>query len=343
MLPSLRARIAVATILLGLPLLVLAAAPLGDGAKKDIGVGPLNLTFGPEDSGHLGVVLKGSSAAPIDWFEQTRPPCREPGFYFRRMAFYELHADAGWSSAPQAANHATLGFRVDIGGAFGNQPQHDRERCLKDLNRERVRVVKPTDPNDPPEGIFDDLGRLRPRTEGAAIPDDVLTILPFGDFSYRDAQVVVDGQNVQANQQIVGGGLSIWYTSALTDFPGFFREWPRFYAGYYHVKDTSEGAIPLPTGLLADHVAADLVVRSRLPFPGTALKTSPILLNVDVRYSRAVGSITEQKNEFLGTYQLAYNVAGSVKPALTYRAGDERGLEYDKQVILGILWSLAAQ
>ena len=37
-------------------------------------------------------------------------------------------------------------------------------------------------------------------------------------------------------------------------------------------------------------------------------------------------------------FQLSYDTGDKILPALTYRSGSDVGLQYDKQVILGLLW-----
>ena len=51
----------------------------------------------------------------------------------------------------------------------------------------------------------------------------------------------------------------------------------------------------------------------------------------------------DKKWQALYSAQLVYETSGQIKPVLSYRAGKEQGLDYDKQLILGLLWDFVSK
>jgi hypothetical protein len=168
------------------------------------------------------------------------------------------------------------------------------------------------------------------------------------DFRQRkgDFKDETSGRVESVNQTILGAGIEFKLTSLYEAYrkaankTGYFNDYPRLDIGYYGVAHTSEPGNKLPDGIVAHHVQVALRGDFRIPacwkMEGEK-KVCPLVLQADYAGSRPTEG-AQRTWESLGTVTLQYDTGTEIKPAITYRSGKEQGLQYDRQLIFGLLW-----
>jgi len=165
---------------------------------------------------------------------------------------------------------------------------------------------------------------------------DAVALTAYPDLEYRYGHFNISGANYSANQLIIGGGIRALYPAKIG---GWFGAWPYVSAGYYTVKSYGVSNVPLPPNV-QDHY---LVVneRAELFVPGIEKLTgSSVLVLFDLTESLPTSGNAASGWRVARLVQLIVDTksAGGLKPAVTYRSGEDKGLTYDKQVIFGLLW-----
>lgn len=290
-------------------------------AEEESTDSPFDFSFGPQEDGGLGAVLKGSNFYPLG------------GKYSSSLLFSPfvgLELDAGWNSNPDALNNTSISFKP----AF----------TLSTL-------------------AYGDDGA--PSTTGP-------WLYVFADGRARFGRFKEEGEDepAEVNQTMLGGGVMFRWTTADRIYswlpekrrPTELLEPPSLTFTYYTVQSTNadDDAI-LPEGVTADVVQATL--RSELIIPILQCKTrnipapatepgEPVVFagggwittcpfTLDARLTVTQPTIQDVEMEFLADIGIVYDAGGKLKPVIRYRSGAEHGLEYDRQLLLGMLWELA--
>ena len=168
------------------------------------------------------------------------------------------------------------------------------------------------------------------------------------DFRQRkgDFRDPISGRVRSVNQTILGAGAEFKLTSLYEAYrraanrTGYFNDYPRIDITYYGVARSSEPANDLPDGIVDHHV--QVALRGDLRIPACwrregENKVCPLVLQADYAGSKPTGG-PERKWDSLGTVTFQYDTGTEIKPAITYRSGREPGLQYDRQLIFGLLW-----
>lgn len=303
-------------------------------------LGPMRIAAGPTDEGEAGVSLVGA-----DSLVMLRPSCKGvgqlDGLHWRPVGRLDYSIDAGWTSASNSRNSSSFSLRPT-------------------LSLQKMRFVGVKSPGyvlpASPEGslTIEDAAELleEPPSGRFIAPRPITAISFFADLRYRFGEFD-DGNNgvTRANQFIYGGGIEASWLGAnwlgearegrneAGPFYGFFREPPRLSLGYYRAEEADGNETPVPEELSADYVTLMASFEVALPWPGDHLYESPVLLRY--QYKGSEPTTGGAGFESYHNASLVYVLGAKASPALTFRSGQEQGLEYDRQVILGILWSFA--
>jgi hypothetical protein len=164
----------------------------------------------------------------------------------------------------------------------------------------------------------------------------------YPDVEYRYGTFDQSGATYTANQLVAGGGFELLYPARIG---GAFAAWPYISAKYDVVKNY--GASDLPIASTIHNHYADLDERAEFYVPGfRSLTGVDALVLIDIGESRPLGGGTgPQSWQFSRTAQLIVGdrKSGGLKPAITYRSGQDRGMTYDRQVILGVVYDVFGQ
>lgn len=306
-----------------------AAADAPNALPEPINLGPLDLTFGPQENGEFGAVLSGGESIPFDSVRSgLKPPFPGSRFWiYYGAAEYEI--DATWSSGSEALNQSTLSLKPQITFLQLN-PAESKSVALPPAKQAVCDDLATKADNDSIARFNRECGRI-------TVPSTRFAVALIGEAQYRYGQYDIGGVRHDANQLLFGGGVRVFLPGA-TRSP-LFREWPRLTVSYYSVADSARSTLPDPEAFELDTIAADAKVRMRIPMPGTPWGSSPVRLDLDLRASRPTEG-PNQDWEFFREYQLAIEVGREWKPALTYRSGEDKGLQYDRQIIFGVLLEL---
>ncbi|MBI2382578.1 MAG: hypothetical protein HYV18_00700 [Gammaproteobacteria bacterium] len=280
------------------------AAPAPEGASpleaagpgSGIDVGPLKFSAGPQADGGFGATLNGAGVrAFTPWI---------PASWLTLSPYVEFDVDAGFSSAADAVNNASVTLRPAIGTSF-----------------------------------------LSANDLGMEVP--FLIVYAYLDARYRFGTIEEEGELKRANQGIYGGGLDFrfeglyrWWEGALIDPIDF----PRLTVGYYTVDETDTSAVSVPEEILADAIQASLQLGLQLRWQcraggASGAETCPLQLIAEAKGTRPTTGLDTKTQGFYDV-ALTYKTSEEVHPVLHYRSGTEQGLEYDRQIILGVLWEL---
>ncbi|HKI02978.1 MAG TPA: hypothetical protein VKK31_13465 [Thermoanaerobaculia bacterium] len=280
---------------------------------------PFDFTFGPQENGNFGTTLKGSKFYSLS---NIGPNSAAATRKLLVSPFIGVSVDAGWNSASDAANNASFSVRPSLGLSS-------------------VREGKSGEP---------------PRMVGPWLHAYVDLRERYGNFKQEDSTVQ------RINQTMGGLGVEFRYSGFdeqfnLSSRTGKIDEPPRLSLTYYTVRGTSVEEAALPDELKADVIQLDLKASLTIPRlqctvkivqssddeeevfgPGKSI-SCPWSFSVDLLGTKPTSG-TQRKGEVLYDLALSYDVEGSIKPVLHYRSGKEHGLEYDRQLILGILMKL---
>jgi hypothetical protein len=151
----------------------------------------------------------------------------------------------------------------------------------------------------------------------------------YGDVAQESGTTL---RNV--DQRLYGAGLGVEVASVNSAVDP-----PRLSVSWYHV-DSNEGAASLPTGITDNQLEARLLAELQRKFTLGASERV-VSLAVDASARRATAG-TDRKTEHLVDLQLRYLASADAKykTVLRYRDGSEHGLEYDREILLGVLLQL---
>jgi hypothetical protein len=321
--------------------------------SQDLELGPLKLTFGPQESGDFGAVLNGNATRAVPSLNYVPPPAQQNSPFTARYGAIEFNVDAGWNSASDALNQTTLAVRpsvtfVWLDGAKAPVPlSPELQQTCRDLSQQGQRAIERSlvDPSVKAEADAEiarvNAARKELGCEGRVgePPSSQWAVAVYPDVQYRFGEFEINGERFNANQLITGLAARLFVPG--TSDSAWFREWPRLSLGYYTVSDSEDSTIPLPESIDEDHIRTSARIAMNVPFFGTSLAKSPLRLDIEATASRATSG-EDDDWQVLRQFQLYYDTGDTILPALTYRSGTDLGIVYDKQVILGLLWMFAA-
>lgn len=279
---------------------------------------PFDFTFGPQKDGGFGTTLKGSKYYSLSNIGPNSPASTRSVLV---SPFAGVAVDAGWSSVANAANNASLSFRPSLG----------------------ISSVIASAKGGPPT------------MRGPWLHAYIDVRERYGNFKQKDS-------SLQRISQTIGGiGTElrmVWFDDwlNLSQRTGKIDEAPRLSVAYYTIRGTSVEKAALPDELKANVIQLELKNSTTIPGlqctkktvqstdpndifgSGTSI-TCPWSLSVDLLGTRPTTG-SDRKNELLTDLALSFETGGNLKPVLHYRSGKEHGLEYDRQLILGILMKL---
>lgn len=299
-----------------------------DGASSDAedagGAKAFNFTFGPQEDGSLGAVLKGSRYYALGGRETQNNAGRSLLF----SPFAGIDIDAGWSSADDATNNASISIKPSL--AITAVGENDNGPTM----------------SGPWLHLFLD-GRER-----------------TGNFKQADESVkrinqTLYGGGIQWRWANYNERRNAWLETHGKPRPSNFDEIPRVTLTYYAVRDRGHDAIEAPADIEGNafqlRTQADLTIPVRcttsektLPpdpkdvFPRLQRITScPWGFLADVAATRPTQGDNRNIEMFydVGIY---FNNGSDMKPIVRYRSGKEHGFTFDRQFILGLLLRLGS-
>jgi hypothetical protein len=313
-----------------------SASPLG---THEYDLGPFRLIFGPQSDGYVGATLKGDKAFLFSKFSGMPPPEKAPTANSTAWFSYgniDLALDSAWSSAPAAANNATISLKPTVTfGAVRVSPKaprqltQDQQAVCDQLNDDMTKAFDAHDTDGQHKAIH---AAVKAGCKYLEDPyHDIVAFSVYPTFEYRFGHITQNGQQYQASQALIGGGARVFFPWQLN---GWWASWPFVSATYYHAKDNSGSTIPVPAGIRSDYFAAQGKVDVLLPVT-LGGHSKALQLSIDLTASKATTGADETW-QYMQNIQLLVNLGGTWKPAITYRQGQDRGLTYDKQVIFGL-------
>ena len=319
---------------------------------QELELGPLKLTVGPQEGGDFGAILTGNATRAVPALNHVPSHERQKSPFTARYGAIEFNLDAGWSSAADALNQTTLGFKPSVTFVWldGSKPPQplsaELQNTCDELGRQAARAFDTSmtaADAAAKAAALEEFHRLQRSSQSLGCqkrrgepPSSQWAVSFYPDVMYRFGEFQVEGERFRANQLITGLAGRVFVPG--TSNSDWFREWPRVSAGYYTVSETEDSDIPLPEGIEEDQIKVSGKIALRLPLFGSAsLATSPLHLDIEATSSRATSG-ADRDWHVVRQFQLSYDTGDKILPALTYRSGSDVGLQYDKQVILGLLW-----
>ena len=325
-----------------------AAQEQADATKaKAYDLGPFTFTAGPTDNGYFGASLKGEGRQVIAGLSQEGSAAlySKPGNAFNYSTYIGYSADAGWIGSSDAANNASFSIRPGIDFMWLRVPAD-----MIDLTdpAQVAKAKKAIEESDAWGKCQDDFVNKRipidlKKCAVMALPRPIMTFGAFGDVRYRYGTFNEANSPQHANQAILGGGLS-----AIVVTPAswaWVRQWPRFSAGYYTVKQTHTSIVSIPSDITADYLQASAATQLNL---GALVRMDDkrndyrFRIDMSAKESKPTSGSDQSWN---GLYSIALlaNVGSSWKPAISFQTGREGGLKYDRQLILGVAYDFLVQ
>jgi hypothetical protein len=306
-----------------LSLLLLASSLMAADPPKDAksatsdGDKPLSVSFGPQDGGGFGLVVKGSSyydLTPASW---DSPPLDKPGAPTRthtivKTALVYLAPDINYTNLTGKNNQAAVSVRP--AAQFGWNP------TPKNFGEYPDPVLWPY--GAPFASVYLDARRQ------------------YGQFTNTQTKVTSDVNNTLLG---VGGSLAVpyftrWFQRRMNrdakDFDPFAL--PMIQVTYYKAIDHSTPAQPVPTGIKADQV--DMALKTAVLLRTLTFNDKKILPRFDFAgdVSRPTTG-TDRKWKSKLDIALSAKVGESAfKPVISYTSGQKLGLKYDKQLLVGL-------
>lgn len=305
----------------------------GEGYSRTLG--PFVFAVGPTADGALGASLKGGDALEFELLNKCSPSPTDGGFFVKPVGRVTYDLDSNISSKESALNASSLTVRPTLALNFLFSPSG---------NSGPVKFLPVPSGNDEiPTGA-----QILNTPTPFLFSRPVAAASLFGELRQRFGEIDAgDAGIVRANQFIYGGGAEFAWTGAYrlgsgeqpSQIYGFFRDPPRFRLGYYSATNVNNNTAPIPEEINANYLTVGMDVHVALPWFYKSLHNSPLLLNYEYKGSKATTGTSGYSSYH--NIQIAFILDGDIKPVLTYKTGKEQGLEYDKQVILGILIELS--
>jgi hypothetical protein len=277
---------------------------------------PFGLSFGPQENGTFGAVIKGSQFKSL----RRAPSEKQSGQLLSVFAGVEI--DGSWNSATDARNNTSIALRP----AFA-------------LQTITPRVVD---------------GKTMPTTAGPWLYAYLDIRQRFGDFENAAAEQRRLNQLILGGAlQFRWAGFAKWYRQAAD--VGREDNPPTLSIGYYTVQRNEPEDEPLPPDVVADAMQAKLNTGLTLPICTKETREVPRTADDPFGSTETVydcpwsfmGELLATKltgggRDFDFRYDVGviYDTGGSFKPILRFRSGEEHGLEYDRIFLLGLLWAL---
>ena len=291
---------------------------------------PITFSFGPQEDGGFGVVVKGSAYYPLRRFiapvqDGVTPPLKAKHFggFFTPSAYLYLSPEVNWSSEEGAQNQYAISARPSF--QLGYQ---------KDAT---------TIPKDPTTG----LPRLPASLPWQPWPMEAPFFEAYADVRRHSAQAdstttTTLPQNVDATYY--GGGIGIavpWVSRAIERSyqgdpehqPGAF---PMLRITYYKSSGSS-AATNVPADIKADQIDAALNFSLPLrPYGGVKPR-----LDFEGDLSRPLTGNDREWKSLVKAALLLQLGNSDFKPVFSYTSGEKFGFKYDRQMLLGIAFDLA--
>lgn len=305
-----------------------AAAAAGEGVAKTFKKGPFEISVGLVDEAvRVGVSSKES------WEFGKRPKTDEctppaPGAVAEcraALGAVEVSLDGSWKNEDGALNYGTLGFR----------PQWLYERYS----------VRPTVVSQVPAKCADlatalsDPECIVPRSTKSSS----LSFAVFPDVTYRYGDYEVAGTRFEANQMIYSGGFTTYFPatiggSATGGSPIWhsFATAPYLELSYAKVDDIdSDNPPPPPDGVKDEYLVAEGDVALYVPW-SELYNGQPWIAHANVVGSREADG---GDWEYARSYELLIQLEDELQVAASYKSGSDKGFDYDRQVLLGIVYT----
>jgi hypothetical protein len=292
---------------------------------------PISFSFGPQEDGGFGVVVKGAAYYPMRRFINPVPdgqvaPLKQAHFggFFTPSAYLYLSPEVNFGTQAGAQNQYSISARPSFQVSF----QKDTR------NLPLTEGGLPVLPASLPWQIWP---QAAPFFEAYA---DVRRHSAQNDATAEEAS---SAQNTDATFYGAGIGIAVPYISraieassqGTPDFePGVF---PMLRITYYKSDGSSASDSPLGADIKADQIDAALV----FALPLRAMGNIKPRLDFNGDLSKPLKG-DDRKWKSLVKASLMLDIAGSsFKPVVSYTSGERFGLQFDRQMLLGVALDLA--
>lgn len=313
-----------------------AAAPADPTADaKSATEEPITFSFGPQNDGGFGVVVKGSAYYPLRRFIDPAPagmpsPLKQPhyGGFFTPSAYLYLSPEVNWSTETGAQNQYSISARPSFQLAF----QKDVSKLPRDasglppLPASLPWQIWPT--SAPFFEAYLDVRRQ------SAQSDTTTTTPPAGSTT-------TTVQNEDATFYGAGIGIAVPYlsrtieasTQSDPDFdPGVF---PMIRVTYYKSDGATDA--PIGAGIKDDQIDASL----SFALPLRVIGNMKSRLDFDGDLSRPLTGSDKKWKSLVKASLMVQLGTSNFKPVFSYTSGEKLGFQYDRQMLLGIAFDFA--
>lgn len=297
---------------------------------------PITFSFGPQQDGGFGVVVKGSAYYPLRRFIApvqdgvvAPPRTKRFGGFFTPSAYLYLSPEVNFSTDEGAQNQYAISARPSFQLGY----QKDARDIPKDpqTGLPRLPASLPFQPWPMSAPFFEAYLDVRRQSAQAASSPDAQPTNP-----------ATRPQNVDATYYGAGIGIAVpWISRAIeastqTDpdvEPGAF---PMLRITYYRSSGAT-AATSVPADIKADQFSASL----NFSLPLSPYANVKPRLDFEGELSRALTG-NDREWQSLVKAALLLQLGGSdFKPVLSYTSGEKFGFQYDRQVLLGLALDLA--
>ena len=319
----------VAILLVVCALPVLAQDPNAD--AKNATEEPISFSFGPNQDGGFGLVVKGSAYYPLRRFINPAPagqpsPLKQPHFggFFTPTAYLYLSPEVNWSTDAGAQNQYALSARPSF--------QVGYQKDVRNL------------PKDPTTG----LPPLPASLPWQVWPMSAPFLEAYVDVRRQSAKAETPGTTAGATQNgdvtFYGGGFGVavpFISRAIEasnqsspDFePGLY---PMLRVTYYKSSGVTAGST-IGSDIKDDQIDASLSFALPLR-PFSNLKPR---LDFDGDLSRPLTGADKEWKSLIKASLMIEVGDTPFKPVFSYTNGQKLGFQYDRQMLLGIALDLA--
>lgn len=298
---------------------------------------PISFSFGPNDDGGFGIVVKGSAYYPLRRFIDPAPmgtpsPLKEAHFggFFTPSAYLYLSPEVNWSTESGAQNQYAVSARPSFQVGFQKDVSKlpDGPDGLPPLPASLPWQIWPV--SAPFFEAYADVRRQSAQAETSPATPSTLA-------------ATATPQNVDATFYGAGIGIAVPFLSRAIeasnqsdpDFePGVF---PMIRVTYYKSDGASASDSPIASDIKNDQIDASL----NFSLPLRQIGNIKSRLDFDGDLSRPLTG-NDKKWKSLVKASIMLEIGNSsFKPVLSYTSGQKLGFQYDKQMLLGIAMDFA--
>jgi hypothetical protein len=289
--------------------------------------GGLTFAAGPTSSGGFGATLKGDDRLIWGPFDAAGADDTSDGMKLPVYPFLGYSTDDSWNSKAGSLNQASVELQPGLDGGIFYGAWNFTHAAEKG-------GAGPTCTTNP-------VTHVKTCSAPAPIaPQRIAGYGFYGDLKYRYGTFDENAKQSNVNQFLAGGGAYMVWQKGM-DQP-WIDIWPRLSFTYYAPISTNSPvtSADLPPGVKANYFQLGLKTGIFLGAKGAWVKdpdSYPFRLVASYEGSEPTTG-ADRSWESMWNIQLSTDILGTTfRPAVTFQSGRNGGLQYDRQVLFGII------